>query len=244
MATAATPPVQTDWTALMSQYWVQLAAVDAGILAMILTASCHHINSRTASQAWTNHAVHYQAEAIQSLRRNLELDGDMPGEMAMTKTMCLTSEAVSDTAEPLDLLLQEGLTPGLPQVVTNDVAAAKKHAQAGLRMFQLRMQAAGAGSGLSEGEQRHLRKGPGDSDSRETNLRALLSRYLIKSIMPETSKTKTEHTIDETKETEPVQFCFAYTQRLLVRLAQGEEEDMSRIQASLLSHQCKECIWR
>lgn len=75
--------------------WVRVSAMDDGLLAMILAASCHFVHSRTSSPAWARRALHYQGEVISSLRVNLAYDKDAPSDLALTKAMSLCTEAVS-----------------------------------------------------------------------------------------------------------------------------------------------------
>jgi hypothetical protein len=92
------------WCNQINRVWVQMAAQDPGIMASIMAAGCRHIDMVSGTNVYQDWALKYHAEAVASLRESLAKEAENPSDITIVKTICLATEAVSETFLSLAVL--------------------------------------------------------------------------------------------------------------------------------------------
>lgn len=78
----------------MAAQWSHLAAVDPGMLAGLLMASCRDLASMRHVEIYAAQILKYRAQCMRLLQEAIETEGSAASDLTILKTLALASDAV------------------------------------------------------------------------------------------------------------------------------------------------------
>lgn len=118
--------------------WTQEAAIDVGMLALILLVACRSLAKLQHSTIYEPVALRYKAQCLRYLSDTISREGDNVSDMTITKTLAMASEEVCLLYPVGQEKLQNALGLTRPQFISSNKTAADQHLRAAVQMVKMR----------------------------------------------------------------------------------------------------------